>query len=255
MPHHLRQAAAMTASASQAGSHDTALSWAAEGTRLFEEAAAAVPLRAPSHLPGWTRAHVTGHVARNADALVNLLDWARTGVETPMYADDAQRAAEIEESARRPERELLADLLAADARFAAAAAGLRRECWRATVRTARGRLVPAAEVPWMRAREVWLHAVDLAAGPTFADVPLRVVTALLDDVAGAFATRPDVPATQLRTGDGGRSWLLGPAGSAAPAVAIGEVAALAAYATGRPVPSALRAGAAGGRLPTLPAWL
>lgn len=245
----------MTAGASQAASHDAALSWVAEGTRLFEETAATASLRAPSHLPGWTRAHVAAHLSRNADALVNLLNWARTGVETPMYAGAGQRAAEIEESAWLPERALLADLLAADARFAAAAVGLPRECWQVTVRTARGRLVPAAEVPWMRAREVWVHAVDLAAGPTFADVPRPVVTALLDDVAGAFATRTDVPAAELRASDLGRSWLLGPAGSGARAVAIGDVASLAAYATGRPVPSPLEARGAGGRLPALPAWL
>ena len=38
---------------------------------------------APSLLPGWTRGHVLTHVARNADSLVNLLTWARTGVVTP----------------------------------------------------------------------------------------------------------------------------------------------------------------------------
>lgn len=56
----------------------------------------------PSYLPGWSRAHVVAHVARNADALVNLLIWARTGIETPMYASGDQRAREIEEGARQP---------------------------------------------------------------------------------------------------------------------------------------------------------
>jgi DNA-binding CsgD family transcriptional regulator len=32
--------------------------------------------REPSLLPGWTRGHVLTHVARNADALTNLLSWA-----------------------------------------------------------------------------------------------------------------------------------------------------------------------------------
>ena len=41
--------------------------------------------RAPSLLPGWTRGHVVTHLARNADALRNLLTWARTGIPTPMY--------------------------------------------------------------------------------------------------------------------------------------------------------------------------
>ena len=53
-------------------------------------------LRAESLLPGWTRAHVLAHLANNADALVNLLTWARTGVETPMYASPEAREAGIE---------------------------------------------------------------------------------------------------------------------------------------------------------------
>ena len=50
----------------------------------------------PSALPGWNRATLLTHLARNADALGNLLTWARTGVETPMYADPSSRAADID---------------------------------------------------------------------------------------------------------------------------------------------------------------
>jgi maleylpyruvate isomerase len=234
---------------------DLLLRWVAEGTMLFEEVAARTALREPSHLLGWSRAHVTAHVARNADALVNLLIWARTGVETPMYSSAGQRAVDIEQSARRSGPELRDDLRAADARFAAAAASLPKECWHAPIRTARGRRVPASEVPWMRAREVWVHAVDLDAGPTFANIPRPVAAALTDDVARAFAARTDVPATELRASDDDRRWLLGPAGTGAPAVVTGELASLAAYATGRPAPTPLHAGTPGGRLPALPAWL
>ncbi len=39
------------------------------------------------------------HVARNADAMINLLTWARTGVPTPAYASDQQRDADIEAGA------------------------------------------------------------------------------------------------------------------------------------------------------------
>jgi maleylpyruvate isomerase len=51
----------------------------------------------PSLLPGWTRAHVLAHLAGNADAQVNFLTWARTGVETPPYASDEARDQEIAE--------------------------------------------------------------------------------------------------------------------------------------------------------------
>ncbi len=45
----------------------------------LEEAA----LVEPSLLPGWSRGHVVAHVALNAHSNVNLMNWARTGVETP----------------------------------------------------------------------------------------------------------------------------------------------------------------------------
>ncbi|WP_373302302.1 maleylpyruvate isomerase N-terminal domain-containing protein [Streptomyces flaveus] len=62
--------------------------------------------------------HVVAHVARDAEALVNLLTWARTGVTTPMYASGDQRAREIEDGARQPVGALRTDLLAADGRLA-----------------------------------------------------------------------------------------------------------------------------------------
>lgn len=64
------------------------LPWMGAGTEFLLRAVGALPddaLADPSRLPGWTRAHVVGHLARNADALTRLATWARTGVETPMY--------------------------------------------------------------------------------------------------------------------------------------------------------------------------
>ena len=53
-------------------------------------------LREPSLLPGWTRAHLVGHVGLNARALTRLIEWAATGVETPMYATPEQRKTEAQ---------------------------------------------------------------------------------------------------------------------------------------------------------------
>src|SRR5262245_1123799 len=64
--------------------------------------------REPSLLPGWTRGHVLTHIARNADGLANLLGWARTGRETPMYASADSRRADLaprrHRAGRRPPR-------------------------------------------------------------------------------------------------------------------------------------------------------
>ena len=75
--------------------------------------------REPSLLPGWTRGHVLCHIARNADGMVNLLNWARTGTETPMYASAESRTADIEAGAGRHAAELTADVRESAARFAA----------------------------------------------------------------------------------------------------------------------------------------
>ncbi|WP_405512991.1 maleylpyruvate isomerase family mycothiol-dependent enzyme [Streptomyces canus] len=230
---------------------------AAKGTAAFEAAVHRLTDPAftkPSYLPDWSRAHVVAHVARNADALVNLLTWARTGVETPMYASGDQRAREIEEGARRPAEELRAELLEADSRLAEELAALPDECWAATVRTARGREVAASQVPWMRAREVWIHAVDLDIDTSFDDVPHDMCAALVDDVAASFRARPDCPSVRLRSEDGAHSWLLDDSAGVEPVVVSGDLPSLAAYATGRPVPGHLYP-TGGGSLPKLPAWL
>jgi uncharacterized protein (TIGR03083 family) len=66
-----------------------ALAWWRDGEQALRATVAAIPdtaLDQPSRLPGWTRQTLLAHVTRNADALVNLLAWASTGVPTPMYA-------------------------------------------------------------------------------------------------------------------------------------------------------------------------
>src|ERR1044072_8443012 len=101
----------------------------------------------PSRLPGWSRAHVVTHLARNADALVNLLTWARTGVEHPMYASRADRDADIEEGADRLAQVLREDLRAASDRFMFAATELPPQAWKATVAARMQGPIPAANVP------------------------------------------------------------------------------------------------------------
>lgn len=227
--------------------------WLGTGTAFFTAALEQVPddgFRAPSGLPGWSRAHVTAHVARNADALRRLLAWAATGVETPMYADRAQRAAEIEVGAGAPAAELRLDVARTATQLDAAIAGLPDEAWQAEVRSALGRRIPAAEVLWMRVREVWLHAVDLDTDARVAELPGEVVDALLDDVTGAFGGRDGVPQLELVATDRDREWRVG---EDVGAVRVsGEAAALLAWLTGRSGGTGLLSPSG---MPTLPSWL
>lgn len=121
-------------------------------------------LRAPSLLPGWTRAHVITHVARNADALRNLLVGVRTGQDRPAYASAEARDAEIEQGAGRPARELMADLADSAMAFRFVARRLPDDGWRVPVRIGDSAPFPAADLLTRRLVEVELHHCDLGAG-------------------------------------------------------------------------------------------
>jgi maleylpyruvate isomerase len=231
------------------------LDWVRSGTELFETTVAGVgdsDLAEPSGLPDWSRAHVTAHVANNADAIVNLLTWARTGVETPMYRSRAVRDADIEAGAALPPGALRERLRDAHARLAAELSGLPEDRRTALVRTNSGRTIPAAEVPWMRVCELWIHTVDLDAGVTFADLPRPLLVALVDDAAGRMGARDGIPHVRLEPTDLEERWELG--SGEAPVAVGGAAGDLAAYLLGRPVRGELRTGGQPVPPPPLPPW-
>ncbi|NUP44900.1 MAG: maleylpyruvate isomerase family mycothiol-dependent enzyme [Streptomyces sp.] len=186
----------------------------------------------PSLLPGWTRGHVLAHLARNADALVNLLTWARTGEPTPMYASEDARDREIEDAATRLLPIHLDDLRTSAFRFNAAAAALpaNRRPFEVTMR--RGVVEQAGRLPFRRLAEVELHHVDLGVGYTLADLPAAFVEQELDFLTEErFAGRVDVPALRLVSGDGGRVRYTG--GEGEPLTVEGSPAALLGWLSGR----------------------
>jgi len=207
-------------------------------------------LYGPSLLPGWSRAHVIGHLTRNAEALARLAAWARTGVETPMYRDREQWAAEIQAASALPAGVLRRDLDRTAKDLERALDMLDGQSWHAQVRSALGRTIPAAEIPWMRVREVWLHTVDLDADASLADLPAEVVDALLDDVTATLSARDGCPTIRLEPTDRDRHWQLGPGDGA---VARSTAAELLGWLTGRDRHG--RITSPDGRLPVVPRWL
>ena len=225
---------------------ETSRKWMAEGERIVAglvERLSDGDLAAPSALPDWTRAHVVAHLARNADALGNLLGWARTGVEKRMYPSREERDARIAATAALPPDELRADYAAASARFTEAVEAMPAEAWTAEVRTMLDRPVPGTEVPWMRTKEVWVHGVDLGAGLGFGDLGPDLSTALVDDVLGLFAERGERLEVTVQATDVDRTWGSGDA------LVSGPVSAVAAWLT--------RSDASGlsGEVPPPPRWL
>jgi maleylpyruvate isomerase len=190
-------------------------------------------------------------VARNADGGVNLLTWARTGVETPQYASRERRAADIDAGAGRPIGEQIADIESSAARFADTAAQLPPEAWAVVVQGTDSHPVSAARVVWARLREVEVHHVDLAAGYQPSDWPEAFVHRLLHEIASGYADGLDGVAVRLCADDLGHELILGPSTGAV--TVSGPGYALAAWLTGRSAGDNVTVSPPGS-LPAVPTW-
>lgn len=145
--------------------------------------------------------------------------------------------------------ELTAWLRSSAEKLAASTASLSDEQRQSPVVTAQGRTVPASELPWMRSREVCVHAIDLGTGLTFADLPTGFLAALCDDVV-AKRTKDRGPALVLEVTGTGAFWKL--PGEGEPTVLVGALHEITAYLTGR---SHALTVSDGGPAPSLAPWL
>jgi maleylpyruvate isomerase len=208
-------------------------------------------MAAPSRLPGWSRGHVATHIARNADAMVNICTWAKTGVQTPMYASVAERDSAIEAGAHRSAAEILADVTRSSIRLAKAIESLDEKALTATVRrgaAGAGPAFPASSIPWMRLREVEIHLVDLDLVPTFAQSPLDFLTSLLAEEVPNFDGR--ISGLVLMCAEGSR-FQIGD-GKQAIRGAIGDITA---WLLGRAKSSEIARLASDQPIPAPPKWL
>ncbi|MGI3230550.1 maleylpyruvate isomerase family mycothiol-dependent enzyme [Streptomyces sp. GTA36] len=206
----------------------------------------------PSRLPGWSRGHVLAHLARNADALVNVLEGR------PMYVSGEARDADIGRDAPRPLETQLTDLRESAARFQET--GAAPADWSRTVELRNGVTDSASGVPFRRWIEVELHHVDLGIGYDLEDLPEEFVEREIVFLTDRFAGHPEVPHTRVTdgtrawstgrvSGDGGSEGAEGSAGG--PEVTVtGPAPALLGWLAGRRDGSALSV--EGGPLPVLP---
>jgi maleylpyruvate isomerase len=210
-------------------------------------------LAQPSLLPGWTRAHVVGHLIGNAEGLTRLLGWAATGTPVFHYPDQRSRQAGIDAGVGLAADVLsgrLADVIDA---FLEAADALPDDRWSATVRLGvegRGREIAARELPWRRLVEQEVHNVDLAGPYTPAHWSEEFVTRLLVETAERYLVRDDVPALDLVALD--RDWWATCGDPSARVRVEGPGPALLAWLTGRSSGEGLHVHPDGP--PSLPAW-
>lgn len=197
-----------------------------------------------SRLPGWTRGHVLAHLARNADALVNVLEGR------PMYVSGEARDADIERDAPRSLDAQIADVRESAARFRRATAV--PADWSRTVTLRNGVTDAASLVPFRRWIEVELHHVDLGIGYELEDLPAEFAEREIGFLTERFAGHRDVPPTRIT--DGTRAWRTGREGlletEAVEVTVAGGRADLLGWLAGRRDGSGLTV--TGGPLPVLP---
>lgn len=208
-------------------------------------------LRAPCALPGWSRGHLISHLCRNADGLVNLLTWARTGVRTPQYPSPEAREHDIETGAGRDAALQLADLRESAARFATAVRTMPAQAWSARVAAFGGEEHAAWVTLVRRWCEVEIHHVDLDTGYLPADWPRGFVDTALDRAVNWWAAADPAPMAVLYDTTSGREWRFG--GQAQGPSVAGPGHVVLAWLTGRGAGTGLDVMPAG-PLPTPPAW-
>ena len=212
-----------------------------------------------SLLPGWTRRHIAAHIGYNARAIARLIEWAATGVETPMYASVEVRDHEISFGATLSPIALRNLFDHSAVHLNVEWRDLPEQAWQHKVKTIQGREVPATETVWMRTREVWTHAVDLDNGATFADIPAPVLERLLRDIAGAWKTRGTDTGLLIRpdgTGSG-TDLTFGDTTAQYPTLITGTLPGVVQWAAGRSI-DAVTATHNGARLaeaPAAPQWI
>ena len=209
-----------------------------------------------SLLQGWTRRHVTAHVGYNARAIARLVEWAATGIETPMYASVEIRNHEIEFGSTLSPIALRNLFDHSAVHLNVEWRDLPADAWHHKVKTVQGRVVPAEETVWMRTREVWVHAVDLDNGASFADIPAPVLARLLKDITVAWTSRGTDKDLMGRV-DGHPELSFGDMEARTPLQVSGSLADVVCWATGRGVAgvTASRDGQIVPGVPPAPAWI
>jgi maleylpyruvate isomerase len=159
--------------------------------------------RSPSRLPNWTRGHLATHLARNADAVRRLAEWARTGERQDMYASADQRDSEILEGAARSALDLQIDLDTSAGKLADAFEEIdAARAWDAVVEMRGGMHVPARLLPLSRLLEVVIHHVDLDIGYDVGNIDQQEAEWLLEWYAFRLRDRDEFPKLVLTSDSG-----------------------------------------------------
>ena len=142
--------------------------WLAGCKRSHREIEAAVrslddiEVRQPSLLPGWSRALVITHIARNADGIRHMAEAAMDGRAEPMYPGGAeQRDAGIAAGANASRAEALADLESAQRSLESVWDAMPDELWTDGIGYRLAGPATMSDLLFVRWREVAIHTIDM----------------------------------------------------------------------------------------------
>lgn len=158
-------------------------------------------IRAPSLLPGWSRAHVLAHIAGSANSRVRLLTAGATGLDIPQYRDERARAEQIEADAGRSRDSLVGLVRQSLTGALAAIRDYPASRWNNEAEWLGGDRHPVHRAVSSLVQELEIHHVDLDAGYNPADWPGWFVADLCRRVLASFADKREMPRIRVQAID------------------------------------------------------
>ncbi|MEF0865191.1 maleylpyruvate isomerase N-terminal domain-containing protein [Rhizobium sp. BR 318] len=126
---------------------------------------------APSLVTGWRRRHVVANIGYQARKLARLVEAARKGASVECLTEPENINEDIEFGATLPVHALRYLFQHSQVHLNVEWRDLTDAGWETHVRSLAGELTPIASTPWMRAREIWLQAINLDWGGNVQEIP------------------------------------------------------------------------------------
>ncbi|MDN5563431.1 MULTISPECIES: maleylpyruvate isomerase family mycothiol-dependent enzyme [Luteococcus] len=156
----------------------------------------------PSRLPGWTRAHVATHIARNADGIRRVVHGLLTHTPSLMYPDSRQRRRDLEAGSRRGALDLQIDLDTSAGQLNDTFSYLQESGSTEEVQVLPGLAMPVHHLMVARLNEVVLHRIDLDHGFSATDVDADIARWLLEWNCSRLGQRTDLPPLRILSSSG-----------------------------------------------------
>lgn len=159
--------------------------------------------RAPTVLPGWTRAHIMTHIAEHASALAYVLEGALAGEVRELFAD-RDRDGDIEAGAGRTALELLTHIDESAHHLADTYGGFGPDQWDSEIALRGGTRITAGESLRQRLTEVAIHHIDLDVGSGFDDLDPAAADMMIEWIVRRLNSKAQVPDVTLVSETGAR---------------------------------------------------